>query len=189
MTITGILLAAGSGSRFGGDKLLATLPDGTPIAAAAASALHVAVPDSIAVVRQGDDRLVAILAGAGLRVIECPDAAQGMGVSLAWGIRHAADADGWVVALGDMPFVRPQSVALVAAALAAGATVAAPAYRGQRGHPVGFAAVHRAALTALSGDAGAREVLARAGSNIALIEVDDPGVLQDVDTPADVPPL
>jgi molybdenum cofactor cytidylyltransferase len=189
LTITGILLAAGSGSRFGGDKLLAALPDGTLVAAAAARALLAAVPVAIAVVRPGDSCLAKVLAGAGLRVIECPEAAQGMGASLARGIRQSTDAEGWVVALGDMPFVQPQTVALIAAALAAGASVAAPVYRGQRGHPVGFAAVHRAALGALTGDAGARAVLEMAGRDIALIEVDDPGVLRDVDTPADLPPL
>jgi molybdenum cofactor cytidylyltransferase len=188
LTITGILLAAGSGSRFGGDKLLATLPDGTPVAAAAARALLAGVPDAIAVVRPGDDRLAGVLANAGLRVSICPDAAQGMGVSLAWGIRQSADAEGWIVALGDMPFVQPQTVAQVAAALAAGAGVAAPVYRGRRGHPVGFGAAHRAALSALTGDAGARTVLDAAGHDTVRVDVDDAGVLRDVDTPADLPP-
>jgi len=189
VNLTGILLAAGSGSRFGGDKLLATLPDGTPLAVAAARALCAALPAVIAVVRPGDTRLAAALAAEGVRVIECPNAASGMGASLAWGVKHSATADGWVVGLGDMPFVQPQTVAMIAAALAAGAIIAAPVYQGQRGHPVGFTATYRAALAALSADAGARDLLATAGAALTLVEVDDPGVLRDIDTPADLPPL
>ena len=186
MNVAGILLAAGAGSRFGGDKLLAVLPDGTPLAVAAARALRPSVTEILAIVRPGDTRLAAALAAEGARVTECPSAADGMGSSLAWGMRHAAPADGWIVALGDMPFVQPQSIALVAAALAAGASIAAPVYEGRRGHPVGFAAGHRVALAALSGDAGARDLIASAGATLALIEVDDPGVLRDVDVPADL---
>ncbi|MGH8619935.1 MAG: nucleotidyltransferase family protein [Burkholderiales bacterium] len=186
MNLTGILLAAGSGSRFGGDKLLAVLPDGTPLAVAAVRALHAVLPEVIAVVRPGDTRLAAVLAAEGVRVIECPNAATGMGASLAWGVKHAPAAEGWVVGLGDMPFVQPQTVAMVAAVLAAGAALAAPVYQGRRGHPVGFTAAYRAALAALSADAGARDILTDAGAALTLIEVDDPGLLRDVDVPADL---
>ncbi len=186
MKLTGILLAAGSGSRFGGDKLLAALPDGTPLAVAAVRALRTALPEVIAVVRTGDARLSSALAAEGVRVIECSNAASGMGASLAWGVKHAAAAEGWVVGLGDMPYVQAQTVAVVAAALATGASIAAPVYQGRRGHPVGFTAAHRMALAGLSADAGARDILATAGTALTLVEVDDPGVLRDIDTPADL---
>ena len=90
-----------------------------------------------------------------------------------------------MVALADMPCVSPVTIQAIAARLREGAAIAAPFYRGQRGHPVGFSAVHRDMLLALHGDTGARPVLKRHAGQIVQIQVDDPGVLQDVDTRAD----
>ena len=58
--------------------------------------------------------------------------------------------------------------------------------RGERGHPVGFAPGHREALLALGGDEGARAILSRAGATLVRIDVDDPDVLRDVDSPGDL---
>ena len=184
MRIIGILLAAGSGSRFGGDKLRATLEDGTAIGVRAARSLRAALPQTIAVVRPQDSGLARLLAEAGAEVTFCPEAHLGMGASLAHAVRACADADGWIVALADMPLIRPQTIVRIAQALEAGAVIAAPVYRGQRGHPVGFAAELGERLAALTGDAGAREIVRDEQSRVALIEVDDPGVLADIDTPA-----
>jgi molybdenum cofactor cytidylyltransferase len=182
--VVGILLAAGSATRFGGEKLLASLPDGRPVGLAALQNLAAAVDAVVAVVRPQDAVLAAALAARGARVSACPRAAEGMGVSLAWGIRAAPVAAGWVIALADMPWVQAASIAGVVAALRHGATIAAPCRQGERGHPVGFAADCYAELIALSGDEGARPVLAR--HRVTLIETDDAGVLRDVDTRQDL---
>ena len=184
---TGILLAAGASRRFGGDKLLAPLDDGTPLGVAACRAMHSALPLVIAVVRPPDDALASALAAQGARVVRCARADEGMGASLACGVEASADAAGWVVALADMPWIAPSTIRAVADAVAAGASLAAPVYRAERGHPVGFAAGHRDALLALAGDEGARSILARAGATLVRIDVDDPGVLRDVDTAGDLP--
>ncbi|MCZ7563657.1 MAG: nucleotidyltransferase family protein [Burkholderiales bacterium] len=184
--MVGVLLAAGSASRFGADKLMHPLPDGTPMALAAARALRAALEPAIAVVRPGSAALERLLRDAGLEVAVCPDAAAGMGHSLAHAVRASAGAAGWVVALADMPFVAPESIRRVAEALAAGAPIVAPSHRGERGHPVGFAARYGAELAALAGDAGAREILRRDRAQVRLVTVDDPGVLRDVDTQADL---
>ena len=76
---------------------------------------------------------------------------------------------------------------VVADALVAGAPIAAPCYRQQRGHPVGFAAGMREELENLHGDQGARSVLQRHRQAMRLLEVDDPGILADIDTPRDLP--
>jgi len=190
--IVGVLLAAGRGTRFGDDKLRAPLPRGgpafaagTPLGIAAARTLARALAESVAVVRPGAD-LRAPLREAGLAVVECARADEGMGASLACGVAAAADADGWVVALADMPWIAPGTIAAVAAALASGADIAAPVYRGARGHPVGFARRHYGDLVRLRGDEGARGIVARERERLVLIVVDDPGVLADVDTPADL---
>jgi len=180
----GLLLAAGSATRFGGDKLLALLPDGTPIGVAAARHLVAALDSVVAVVRPDDHRLADALAGEGTRVTTCPAASDGMGASLAWGVRASPTARSWLVVLADMPWIEPRTIARVGRALDDGAAIAAPTWRNARGHPVGFATSFYAALSALSGDEGAKTILAR--QRVELIPVDDPGVLRDVDRPEDL---
>jgi molybdenum cofactor cytidylyltransferase len=186
MTIVGVLLAAGQGTRFGGDKLLAMLGDGTPVGLASARNLVAALGEAIAVVRPEDVRLAQLLAGAGIAVEACPTAWQGMGSSLAHAVRARADAGGWIVALADMPRVRPETIRAIAAALEAGAPLAAPVYQGSRGHPVGFSAAYGPRLAALSGDTGAREIVRAERERIVLIGCDDPGVTADIDTVLDL---
>ncbi len=190
--IRGILLAAGSSKRFGSNKLLQALPAGSPhagvpIALAAARNFIEALPESIAVLRPRAQKLGQILRDAGCNTVVCKNAGEGMGTSLAAGVRAASEADGWVVALADMPFLRPETIRVIAKAISDGAAIAAPAYRGERGHPVGFARRFFEELTALHGDEGARELLARHRDLIKLYEVDDAGVLRDIDKPSDLP--
>jgi molybdenum cofactor cytidylyltransferase len=182
----GILLAAGASSRFGANKLLQPLPDGTPIALASARNLLQALPGALAVLRPGSEVLQGLLLEAGCQVSVCPDAELGMGHSLAHAVAASAEARGWVVALADMPYIRPQTTGAIADKVEQGALIVAPAYCGKRGHPVGFAAMLRSEMLALRGDEGARGVVQRHAASLQLIEVDDPGVLRDIDRPADL---
>jgi molybdenum cofactor cytidylyltransferase len=182
--IVGVLLAAGSATRFGGAKLLAPLPDGTPVGVASLTNLAAAVDAVVAVVRPGDGAVASTLAADGARVSVCPRATEGMGASLAWGVRAAPAAAGWLVALADMPWIQSATIARVADALRRGASIAAPSWRDSRGHPVGFASGFYAELSALSGDEGAKAILGRHG--VLLISTEDAGVLRDVDTPGDL---
>lgn len=112
---------------------------------------------------------------------------EGMGDSIAAAVRATPDASGWLVLPGDLPLVRPETLQAVAAALARHAVVV-PHFHGQRGHPVGFRAECREALSALGGEQGAALVVrARAMLNqVASIEVEDPGIVADIDTVADL---
>ena len=186
MKITGILLAAGSGSRFGGGKLLHPMTDGTPIGVAALRNLQRAMPDVIAVVRSGDNPLRDLLEREGVAVHLCADAHLGMARSLVCGIDATREADGWVLALGDMPFVLPQTARTIAARIARTGRIAVPACGGERGHPVGFGRRYLDELLQLQGDEGARSVLGRHPGDVEIIECHDRGILRDIDTPGDL---
>lgn len=189
-SVVGVLLAAGSGSRFGGDKLLATLCDGRPLALAALAPLAAGVDAVVAVVRPGDGALTSLFTDSGALVALCPAAADGIGASLSCGVREVQrrfpQALGALVALADMPWLASSTVARIAAALRGGAALAAPTYGGTRGHPVAIAARYFGELRALSGDEGARALLTAHAAEIELIAVDDRGVLRDVDTRDDL---
>jgi molybdenum cofactor cytidylyltransferase len=186
LKIVGILLAAGSGSRFGGGKLLHPLPDGTPIGVASLRNLKIALPDVIAVVRSGDNRLRGLLEREGVAVHLCADAHLGMARSFVCGIDATREADGWVLALGDMPFVLPQTARTIAGRIAQTGRIAVPACGGERGHPVGFGCRYLDELLQLQGDEGARSVLGRHPGDVEIIECGDRGILRDIDTPGDL---
>ena len=188
--ICGILLAAGSGSRFGSDKLLHPLLTGVPIAITAARNLKAALAHTLAVVRPGAEELTALLLAEGLEVVVCPNAEQGMGASLACAVAAAPEEGGYVIALADMPYIRASSLIAVRDSLANGVPLVAPYFRTRRGHPVGIAARFRAEMLGTSGDEGAKKLLERHAAELVKIPVGDPGVIRDIDTPDDLsPPL
>lgn len=184
--IVGVLLAAGLGRRFGGDKLVYRLPDGTPMAVAAAANLRGACERVVAVVRPDHDPLAALLADAGCEIVFCPEADGGMGHSLAAAVRATADASGWIVALADMPFIASSSHHAIASCILTGASLAATQYQGRRGHPVGFSSVWYPELAAMTGDQGGRAILENHRQNLILCPVEDPGVVWDIDRPEDL---
>jgi molybdenum cofactor cytidylyltransferase len=186
--IVGLLLAAGSASRFGSDKLTHALPHGVAIAVQAARAFRLELSRVVAAVRPGAPELSAALQREGCEVVVCERAAEGMGASLACAARAAGKAAGYLVALGDMPFVRRASIAAVRDALEGGAALAAPYFHTRRGHPVGISGRYFGELLSASGDEGARALLARHEALLVKIPVGDPGVIRDIDTPGDLAP-
>ena len=184
-----IVLAAGKGSRFLGPdhKLEQTLGAstvlGTTLGHAIASQLQVVVVTTEALAD------VARRSVAARDVIVLPEADApgptrlGMGYSISAGVSARPNASGWLVLPGDMPMVQPATLQAVARELAHHA-VAYAQYKGRRGHPVGFSAELYSELATLSGDEGARRLIARYPAHG--LEVDDAGVLVDVDTLADL---
>lgn len=193
----GILLAAGFGRRFaslaaGANKLLAPMPDGTPVAAASARALRQSVACVIAVLRPDCPELLAVLRKQGCHIYETPMAQEGMGASLAAVARYLQSEPelgleqppaSLLLALADMPWIRPSTYGQVLDAVEHW-PVAAPTFNAQRGHPVGFRAELLPELAQLGGDTGARSVLAR--HEVRWLPCDDPGILRDVDEPSDL---
>jgi molybdenum cofactor cytidylyltransferase len=184
------LLAAGSASRFGSDKLRHQLPHGVSIAVQSARHLKLELDRVVAVLRPGSPDLSAALEKESCEIVVCENAAEGMGASLACAARAAGDVDGYLIALADMPFLRRTTIAAVRDALAAGAPIAAPYFRACRGHPVAMSRKFLQELLALKGDEGAKQILAANAQAIVKIPVGDPGAIRDIDTPGDLaPPL
>ena len=188
---TVIVLAAGRASRFAaaGHKLAQAL-DGSDDAGAV---LSVTLRNAIAsrlpvlVVTSAELAPLAYRQVAARDVVILPPArSRGMGDSIAAGVAARADAPGWLVLPADMPRVRPATLQQVAQALQTHA-VAYAQYRGRRGHPVAFAAELFSELVALTGDEGARRLVARYPAQA--VEVDDGGVLIDIDTVQDLAAL
>ena len=187
-----IVLAAGTGSRFGapGHKLTQRLGASTVLGAT----LRQAIASHLPVVVVTTDGLAdtARRYVASRDVIVLPEVGTpgpqplGMGFSIAAGVSARPDAPGWLVLPGDMPMVQASTLGAVSAALEHH-PVAYAQYRGRRGHPVGFSTELYSELVMLSGDEGARRLVARYPA--FGVEVNDPGVLMDVDTEADLAKL
>ena len=187
-----IVLAAGKGSRFLGadhklaQRLGAATVLGTTLRHAIASHLQVVVVTTEAFAdlarRSIAARDVVVLPDVGVG----DNPLMGMGYSIGAGVGARPDASGWIVLPGDMPLVRPETLLAVARQLEHHPIVYAQ-HQGRRGHPVGFAAELYSELATLSGDEGARRLVARYPA--LGLEVDDPGVLIDIDTEADLESL
>ena len=186
--VAGVLLAAGTSTRFGDDnKLLATL-DGDPLVRHAARTLRDAsLAPVVVVVGHEADRVRDALAGLDVRVVANGAYAEGQSTSVRVGI-DALDAtvDAAVVALGDMPFVDSGTVETLVAAYDAGVGDAvAAAHDGQRGNPVLFDRRFFSDLTAVDGDVGGRQILLER-DDTACVAVADSGVRRDIDEPGDL---
>ena len=186
--IVGILLAAGQGARFDAsgthNKLLQPLASGDAVVEASAKNLLAALPTVLAVVRPGAPAVAAQLQALGCQVQACASAEQGMGASLVHALSATPDAAGWVVALGDMPYVLPATIVALVAAINHGAAIAVPVCEGRRGNPVAFSRDHLPHLLQLQGDEGARSLLK--SWPVTAVDVHDPGIWRDIDRPSDL---
>ena len=181
-----VVLAAGAGSRYRGTrhKLSEKLGGDTVLV----RTLRNAIASEMSVVLVISEALIAeakgLVAPRDMVVVDArSQVGWGMGDSIAAGVSIHASATGWLVLPADMPLVRPSSLRAVAAALDQ-QPIAFAQHRGRRGHPVGFGAELFSELVMLKGDEGARRLLARYPT--AAVELDDPGVLFDIDTVDDL---
>lgn len=176
-----IVLAAGRARRYGRDKRLEPV-GAMPMFLHAALRLQ-RIADTLVVLGPEDEQQARLLIEHGVDFVHCPQAAQGMGHSLACGVARRSEAAGWFVMPADMPFIQTATLEALARA-ACECELAAPMFHLRRGHPVWFARRYLPQLLALSGDRGARAIL-EAGEPL-LVPVDDPGCVWDVDRPEDL---
>lgn len=189
MTVTGLLLAAGGGSRMGRAKALVRDAEGTAWVVTRSRVLRAGgCAQVLVVLGAGYEEASASLAGEPVTILHNPGWPDGMGSSLRVGLGAAAayDQHAIAVAVVDTPGLTAEVVRRITA-LAAPGVLARATYRGEVGHPVLIGADHVAGVVACAvGDSGARPYLQH--HPYAEVECGDLGTGDDVDTPDQLPP-
>lgn len=183
-SVVGLVLAAGFSRRFGADKRRVRLNSGQTLLSASLT-LPCAQLDEVWVVLRPEDAAEALGVPACVRIVRSESAVHGMGHSLASGIqaiKQHARADAVAVFLGDMPWINSESL-LYLLALASPEHIVVPTFQGQPGHPVIFGCKFWPELQQLTGESGAKALLQERAQVVRRLELNDPGILRDIDTP------
>jgi molybdenum cofactor cytidylyltransferase len=181
-----LVLAAGASRRFGGDKRRVQWNGERSLLQHCLRSLDAArLPLRVVLRDTPSDRSWYRSWGAPYPAVFSVNAGGGMGCTLAEGIGHCAAWDSTLVMPGDMPGIAVGTLKKLARASASDRIVA-PVHGGQRGHPVSFGRDFYGEIAALDGDRGARDILARCVGRCYLLDVDDAGILIDIDTPEDL---
>jgi molybdenum cofactor cytidylyltransferase len=190
-----VILAAGLGRRFGGLKMLHPMRNGQTMIEqtieqyqAAFSQIHIVVTD------QDEDIKRCIINHAekaqkfesekskSFKIVECADSNQGMSRSLIAGVNATLDADGWMIGLGDMPYVASETIVDLTDNLRQ-SNIVVPRYRQQLGNPVGFGCLFKDQLLGLRGDRGGKSIIQQYSRRLKVLDTQDQGVVFDIDTP------
>lgn len=186
--LSALVLAAGRSRRMGGEnKLLLPFRGRTMVEAAVRTIVEAPVAEVVVVTGHERARVERALAGLPVHLVHNPDYHSGMASSLRAGVAAAApDAAGFLIALGDMPLLRTTTLEALCRAFGAAdaPAIVLPVIEGKRGHPVIFDCAFRDELLQIDGDGGARSVLHRHRGAVREVEVEDAGIVRDVDTPA-----
>jgi molybdenum cofactor cytidylyltransferase len=185
--VVGLLLAAGKSERFGdNNKLLYPDKTGNPIGLSSARNLVAAVKDSIVVVRSDDLEFQSLLQQHQISFIKNENPDSGLSSSIVTGVRHASNATGWLILLGDMPYIDSRIIADARDLLVQNPEkLIVSSYDSRWGHPVGFGATFRQELLSLEGDQGAKSLLLQHQDKILFNETNSKSVLKDIDVITD----
>jgi molybdenum cofactor cytidylyltransferase len=186
--VAAIVLAAGTSTRMGGHNKLLVELDGRPLVRhAVEAALGSAARPVLVVTGNAADAVRAALAGLDVHFVHNADFAAGMATSLAAGIAALEpEIDGALICLGDMPRVRAAHLDQIIAAVADGVHIVVPTHERKRGNPVLLRRAVFAEVLALRGDVGARSLIERHADRVRAVAIDDPALLVDVDTAAEL---
>lgn len=185
--LAAIVLAGGQSRRMGARNKLLIEVDGRAMVARAVDTVAAAGFSPIVVVTGHEaERVRELLAGRDVTFAHNPDFPEGISTSLRAGINALPDeVDGALVALGDMPRVRSDHLERLAAAFdpATGCAICLPTRQGKRGNPVLWARRFFAEMADVGGDVGARHLIGEHADQVCEVEMEDDGVLIDVDSP------
>lgn len=181
--LAGIILAAGTSSRFGADNKLLTRYGGQAMVRRVAEAALATELDPVIVVTGHEAAGVqAALGGLDLVFAHNADFAAGQAGSLKTGIAAVPQScAGAMILLGDMPDVGAEIINQLLDEFAGKASIVVPLYDGVRGNPVILGSENFVRLDQVAGDRGARDLLA--GENVQMVDVVSDAVLRDFDTP------
>jgi molybdenum cofactor cytidylyltransferase len=170
---------------MGANKLLADI-GGKPMVRHAVEAAVASQADQVIVVTGHESvRVRAALSGLDVRFAQNDLYTEGLSTSVRAGVVAAEDADGVLICLGDMPGLTAQAIDGLIAAFnpAEGRGVVVPVHNGRRGNPVLWAQAFFPDLMTLTGDTGAKHLLAGAADTVCEVAIGNDGVLTDLDTP------
>jgi molybdenum cofactor cytidylyltransferase len=199
--IGAIILAAGSSRRFGDDKRKSLLSSGETLLEATIGKASDSLNEVLVILRSDDQAFANTLAnnletrshGHNLRFFLAADSNLGMAHSLANGISHVEGWEAALVMLGDMPFIESATIDQILTTYknntgptANRAPIIVPCHGGKLGHPVLFSQSYFKEIAMLTGDRGARPVIDAHPVNLIKLDVEDTGVLLDVDRPVDL---
>ncbi|MCZ8377104.1 MAG: molybdopterin-binding/glycosyltransferase family 2 protein [Beijerinckiaceae bacterium] len=183
-----VILAAGRSTRFGAENKLLAPFEGQPMLARVLEIARTAGQGPLVVVTGHEaEKVEALAAGTGIRLVTNPEYRDGLATSLRAGLAALPDgSEAAFVMLGDMPRLHPETLQRLAqqAVEQPGMEAFVPLFRGQWGNPVLVRRSLFPDLMALTGDQGARRLLEARRDRVAEVPVEDPGILADFDTPA-----
>lgn len=188
MRIAGLVLAAGRSSRMAPrNKLLLTVGGEKMVRHVAATALAGGAQPVIVVTGHEAAAVAAALRGLAVTIVANPDYADGLSTSLRAGLRALpAGVDGALILLGDMPEVEASVLTALVAAFTDPAAVCVPVRHGRRGNPVLWGSAYFAEMMQLTGDSGAKPLMARHETHLIEVEVATESIFDDVDAPKDL---
>jgi len=193
-----ILLAAGRSRRFGADKRLYQVEGSSLLKRSISTSLALTLR-TLVVLRPDDKSIIDELLGdfqndPNIEIVFAEDADLGMGHSLSFAVKHLQslsveennfpfyEVQAALVMLADMPWVSPETIAKVVASFSAGKIII-PTCKKVWGHPILFSSKWFSSLERLTGDNGAKRLLQSNKEALVEIEVEDEGILRDVDRP------
>jgi len=184
-----LILAAGQGRRFGGNKLTAML-DNKPVIQHCLDTL-ITLDHPIAIVYEHDNaELSRCISAYPIQKLAFDAARRGMGASLAYGVEQTKDWNGWIICLGDMPWISLDTYQKISDKLHNHAitrpTTLNTSPPQTPGHPVGFQRRFKQELLALTGDEGAKCIISRHKDMLYSMETSDYGIVLDIDRPSDL---
>lgn len=185
--IGAIVLAAGFSNRFGGSKLLATLNNGNKVFQQTLDRIAEAIP-AILVVTRPELATALTINSTQVRTVIFEQAKDGMGASLAFASSHIdiEDWDGCLVCLADMPFVKADTYRMISQQLSSNNSIVIPSYNSKPGNPAAFGSSYFPDLANLDGDSGGKSIIKSHPNSVTMLDVNEPGILQDIDTYEDL---